>query len=91
MIACQNESPDVGTARASEQNKTDSGDFAATVADRQAKTQATVFAEAALRGVSVYPLADGSFIASRWGLTKPCPDLHAVLSLVRQLTGERHG
>jgi hypothetical protein len=87
MIACQNESPDVRTARASEQNKTDSGDFAATVADRQEKTQATVFAEAALRGVSVYPLADGTFIASRWGWIKPCADLSAVQRLVRQLGG----
>lgn len=87
MSTSQNESPDVGTARASEQIKSDSGDFAATQADRQEKTRATVFAEAALRGISVYPLADGSFIASKWGWIKPCADLSAVQHLVRQIGG----
>lgn len=55
------------------------------------KQKATTLAEAALAGLSVFELADGSFLASRWGWMKPCPDLHAVRSLVTQMKGANHG
>ncbi|MFY8042311.1 MAG: hypothetical protein ACOVOD_05235 [Rhodoferax sp.] len=55
------------------------------------KHRANVFAIAAQAGVAVFQLADGSYLAARWGLAKPCPDLHAVLALVRQLKGAAHG
>lgn len=55
------------------------------------KHRANVFAIAAQAGIAVFQLADGSYLATRWGLAKPCPDLHAVLALVRQLKGAAHG
>lgn len=49
------------------------------------KHRANVMARAALAGVSVVELADGTFLATWRGWLKPCPDLAAVQHLVRQL------
>lgn len=53
---------------------------------RAQKLRANVFAHAALAGVAVVELADGSFLATWRGLLKPCADLDAVEDLVRRLT-----
>lgn len=52
-----------------------------------AKIRADVMAGAALLGVEVHELADGSFLVSKWGLVRPVPDLAAVQALVRQMRG----
>ncbi len=51
------------------------------------KHRANVLARAALVGVAVVELADGSYIATWRGWLKPCPNLAAVQHLVRQLGG----
>ena len=55
------------------------------------KLKATTLAEAALAGLSVFELADGSFLVSRWGWLKTCPNLHAVRAVLCQLKGGDHG
>lgn len=57
------------------------------VAPEQAdcKTLATLKAQFALRGHSVYELADGGFLVTRWGLSRACPDLHALGQFARQI------
>lgn len=49
------------------------------------KHRANVMARAALAGVAVIELADGTYLAMWQGWLKPCPDLGAVQHLVRQL------
>lgn len=41
----------------------------------------------ALHGVALFELADDSFLATKWNLTRPLRDLHAVASFVRQMIG----
>lgn len=36
-------------------------------------------------GHMLHELADGSFLVSRWNLTRPCADLQAVRAFVAQL------
>lgn len=45
----------------------------------------TLKAEFAMKGHTVYELADGGFLVSRWGLSRACPDLHALMQFARQL------
>lgn len=54
---------------------------------RPEKIKQTVFAHAALAGVSVIEIADGTFLCTWRGWLKPCADLAAVQHLVRQLGG----
>lgn len=50
------------------------------------KLRATLAAKLALAGGYVLlQLADGSFLISRWNLTKHCPDLQAVSVFCRQV------
>lgn len=50
------------------------------------KARATLAAQLALAGGHVLlELADGSFMVTRWGQTRHCPDLHAVAQFARQL------
>ena len=44
-------------------------------------------AQLASHGVSLFILHDGSFIASKWNLTRPLADLHAVANFARQIGG----
>lgn len=53
---------------------------------RPEKLRADVFARAALIGVAVVELADGTDLAAGRGWLRPCADLEAVQHLVRQLT-----
>lgn len=64
----------------------DSAPFAQITAAVKAKIG--VVASAALVGLEVYELADGSYIVSKWGYTKPVRDLAAVALLVRQMGGK---
>ena len=41
----------------------------------------------ALHGVALFELADDTFLATKWNLTRPLRDLHAVASFVRQIGG----
>ncbi|MFT3816041.1 MAG: hypothetical protein QM750_00175 [Rubrivivax sp.] len=43
-------------------------------ADQARKAEATLIARAALAGVELVRLADGTWIASRWGVVKPLID-----------------
>jgi hypothetical protein len=43
-------------------------------ADQARKADATLIARAALAGVELVRLADGTWIASRWGMLKPLTD-----------------
>lgn len=53
----------------------------------QDKIKTTVYASAAMVGLEVYELADGSFIVSRWGFIRPVADLAGVMRMVRQMGG----
>lgn len=69
---------------------TNGGNFEACPAFDQAspdKYRANVLARAALIGLSVHELADGSYLASWRGWMKPCPDLATVKHMVRDLGG----
>ena len=55
--------------------------------ERAEKIKATVMAQAALVGLSVFELADASYCASRWGYITALPDLAAVRALVRKMGG----
>lgn len=46
--------------------------------DQARKADATLIARAALAGVALVRLADGTWIASRWGMFKPLADDAAV-------------
>ena len=52
-----------------------------------AKIKSTVIANAALAGLAVHELADGSFMVSTWGFVKPVADLAGVMPIVRQIGG----
>lgn len=49
------------------------------------KLAATLTARAALAGFALQRLADGSYLASRWNLTRPLPDLWAVSRFLDQV------
>lgn len=50
--------------------------------DAHLKAAATLQARAALAGFELVQLADGSFIASKWGLLKPLADLDAAAAFL---------
>lgn len=52
------------------------------------KHRATIKARAALLGMAVYELADGSMLACWKGFSRPCADWGEVQRLVRQVGGE---
>jgi hypothetical protein len=77
-----------GTFRA--HNETDATDCAGQsrqVQDqsRTDKSRATLAAQLALRGYSLFELSDGSFVVSRWNCIKPLADLRAVRSFAQQV------
>ena len=52
------------------------------------KMHATLAAQLALAGgYALLQLADGSYLITRWNLTKHCPDLQAVSQFVRRIGG----
>ncbi|WP_295525619.1 hypothetical protein [uncultured Pseudacidovorax sp.] len=51
------------------------------------KLIATLKARFALLGHSVYDLADGGYVVTRWGHTRQCPDVHALAVFLRQIGG----
>ena len=55
--------------------------------DAQRKALATLTAKMAIAGFSLHPLADGSFLACRWGLSRPLPDLYAAHRFLRHIGG----
>lgn len=59
------------------------GDFAS--ADAERKLFETVRAAAALSGVQVYRLGDGSYLLQRWNLHRELPDLDAATALLRRM------
>ena len=54
-----------------------------------AKIKSTVIASAALAGLAVHELADGSFMVSTWGFVKPVADLAGVMRMARQMGGSQ--
>lgn len=55
---------------------------------RQAeKLEATLIATAALAGVELVKLADGSWIASRWSMVKPLATTEAVQDWLQRVAG----
>lgn len=53
------------------EHQTQHSDSDSQAADAQRKADATRISRAALAGIELARLADGSWIASRWGLLKP--------------------
>jgi len=49
------------------------------------KRLATLKAQLAMRGVEVYELASGAYVATRWGLTKHCIDIESLEAFARQI------
>ena len=73
---------------ASTENKVDTAEFASKprkAQDLTDKTRATLAAKLAIKGFSLFELADGSYLASRWNHTRPLRDLHAVQGFARQV------
>ena len=60
-----------------------------TTAHRAAKEVETVRAEAALAGLELYALADGTFMLTRWNLTKTVANLQQVREFLRSFRGDR--
>ncbi len=54
---------------------------------RAAKEIETVRAEAALAGLELYALADGTFMLTRWNLTKTVANLLQVREFIRGFRG----
>ena len=68
-----------------DQGKTDSGDCAQAHDMAQRKRQANLQASLALKGLELRQQQDGSFLVSRWNLTRELRDLSAVESFARQV------
>lgn len=89
MTALNVEAPgEVGTGRAQEERKANDVNFAGYAGDKQPdwrKIKATLTAQLALRGFALKELADASFVASRWHLQRPLPDLRAVRAFAAQV------
>lgn len=49
------------------------------------KTFATLQAQAALAGITVFRTAHGDYMVSRWSWSRTLPDLAAVEALLRQM------
>jgi hypothetical protein len=49
------------------------------------KVRATLAARLALAGFVLLELADGTFLVSRWNLSRPCADLRAVAAFAEQV------
>lgn len=91
MTAHKCEGPGYHPEAHAEHQTTDTRDCASQPDDVQAadKLKSTTFAQAAMVGLAVYELSDGTYLATRWGLiTRPLPDLAAVRALVRQMGGQ---
>jgi hypothetical protein len=55
--------------------------------DASAKALVMLTAKMATAGYSLHTLGDGSFLACRWGQSRPLPDLYAAHRFLRQVTG----
>ena len=77
--------PSASDARALENNTNESPDFAVDDQSRQAKTFATLQAQAALAGHVLQRLADGTYTLSRWGAYSELPTLREVGDLLRRM------
>lgn len=80
--------PEVRTAgcnRPNAEHKPHNSASIVTDLDADRKAFCTLRAHLALRGYSVFELSDGTFIASKWNLTKPLADLRALAVFARQL------
>lgn len=53
----------------------------------QTKNEATLLAKFALLGHAVHRLADGSFLVTRWGLTRHCPDAASLAAFLATVGG----
>lgn len=81
--------PDVRTPggnRASAEENTESTAIVAPCADAcNERLTANVIAEFAMRGHTVYELAEGGFAVTKWGLVKHVPDLRTLIAFGRQV------
>ena len=55
------------------------------VPEAERKRFETMRAAAALSGVQVYRLGDGSYLLTRWNMHRELPDLDAVAGLLRRM------
>jgi hypothetical protein len=62
---------------------------AAAESQRREKAIATLRAQFALAGVELVVMADGSFVASRWGLVKPLADVAAAEAFLQLVRGQK--
>jgi hypothetical protein len=53
------------------------------------KALSSLQAEFALAGHELVQLADGSFVASRWGLVRPLATMDAARAFLQQVTGRK--
>jgi hypothetical protein len=57
------------------------------IGDAQRKADATLIAEFALAGVELVKLADGTWLAQRWGMFKPLATAQEAMTWLRRVTG----
>jgi hypothetical protein len=55
------------------------------------KADSTLMATAAIAGFELVKLADGTWLAHRWGMFKPLPDAQAVMAWLARVGGASHG
>jgi hypothetical protein len=82
----ESESP-AGVETAGHANHTRKRDEILAPEPDEGKQLATLRAALALRGHEVFQLGDGTFLVSRWGHARACPDLHALAKFCRQIGG----
>ena len=80
MSAANDEAPVVRGSEKHTQDSTIIGDNA-----ELRKPLARLKAIAALSGVSVFDLSDGSLLVTKWGLTRAVPDVCALAQFLRQI------
>jgi hypothetical protein len=51
------------------------------------KADSTLMATAAIAGFELVKLADGTWLAHRWGMFKPLPDAQAVVAWLARVGG----
>lgn len=79
----ENETPGaVGAAGRASQNKHLENLDSAT---SRSEAITTAQAQAARLGCQLFELAGGSFLLTRWGMSKALPDLHAVRALLQRM------
>jgi hypothetical protein len=69
----------------------ENGHLSSAAASALCKADSTLMATAAIAGFELVKLADGTWLAHRWGMFKPLPDAQAVVAWLARVGGASHG